>query len=133
MANKRTKTRIVSTLLSSGANQLSTPWSKLTEQGLQLLHARWRLVASSLTDLVPAAQWKQLGLKQIDVPSVTSLLNEVGPEKIRCEQLTTPERDQVIRDIDDLDLLRDLVIHPDRDGNLHAINDRTFSGKRLSH
>lgn len=111
-------------LLESGG--ATTAWSKLAEQALDRLGARWRLVGRALGAHVPAAQWSLLSLEAIDASSAEDLVREAGAASIACDELSPDERDQVIRDLGDLDLLRQLRIHLDRAGALRAIEARTY-------
>jgi hypothetical protein len=113
-------------LFTQGEGWASDVWTKLAEQAFRLERAQWRLVPGELSALVPGAQRQSLRLETIEPRAVAELLREAGPQRIDCTQLTPAERDQVVRDIDDLDLLRQLVIHADRAGRLHAIDRHTF-------
>ena len=89
-------------------------------QGWARQGAAWHIVPEQLANSLPPQMWPQLGLDEVSPHTVAAMIRQVGPSQIDCRVLTAEERDALLGEIraDDIDVLRELSIHEDLQGNL---------------
>lgn len=97
-------------------------WGKLTMQALHLSDGLWRIISKSLVDRIPGHHWNTLKIEAINPVGVQLLLIDVGPENIDGTLFSSTEREIILRNIDQLDILRKMPIYEDLDGNLTSID-----------
>lgn len=105
---------------------IDSVWSKLATAALGLDGENWQVVPSCLANFIAHQHYGSLKLGDINRDSVVQFIRDKGPENISCDLLTDTERDQVVREIDDYALLRNLCIHIDVRGVLQQIGPDTF-------
>ena len=97
-------------------------WVKLIRQALRHTDGQWRIISKSLADRIPNHHWNTIKIEAINPDSVQLLLQDVGSENIDGTLFSSTEREILLRDIDQLDILRKMPIHEDLDGNLTSID-----------
>lgn len=104
----------------------SDVWSKLARQALG--DASWRFVDGVLVQHIPAARHVEFGLERIDAATVTELICQRGPDALDCGDswLTDADRERILREVYDRDLLRALPMHRDVTGAFGPIDEHTY-------
>lgn len=104
----------------------SDVWSKLARQALG--DASWRFVDGVLVQHIPAARHVEFGLERIDAATVTALIRQRGPNALDCGDswLTDADRERILREVYDRDLLRALPMHRDVTGAFGPIDEHTY-------
>jgi len=101
-------------------------WARLARLALQSRADAWRVVSSHLTAKLGRYYWTHLKVKQIAVETVVGLLEECDVTTLDVHLFGRDERHEMLRCIDNLDVLKRLRIHEDVVGNVIAIDDKTF-------
>jgi hypothetical protein len=101
-------------------------WSKLAHQSLG--DANWRFVDGGLVQQIPAALHVEIRLERIHAATVTALIRQRGPGAVDCgdDSLTDSDRERILREVYDRDLLRALPMHRDVSGAFGPIDEHTY-------
>ena len=103
----------------SGRHEL---WSRIARQVLQQREEEWRVIDNVLGDRISPQYWQPLEIHTFDADGAAQLIWEVGPEHVDCTIFNTYERQKILREMNDIEVLRRLNIYDDVDGNLVQIN-----------
>ena len=74
---------------------------------------RWRVIDNVLRDRISPQYWQPLGIHTFDTDSIIQLIREAGPEHVDCCMFSTDEREQILQECDDFNVLRRLNIYYD--------------------
>ena len=103
------------------------PRSNIICKILRLKNEEWRVIDKVLGGRISPHFWQLLGIYEFNVDSITQLILEVGPEHLDCSIFCPYEREQILQESDDFNVLRRLNIYDDVNGNLVRINlERTY-------
>ena len=106
-------------LETSGRQQL---WPKIARQVLQRRDEKWRVIDNVLRDRISRQYWQPLGIHEFDADGIAQLIWEVGPEHVDCTIFSINERQRILREMENIEVLRGLSIYDDIDGNLVRID-----------
>ncbi|NUQ55183.1 MAG: hypothetical protein HUU14_04785 [Dehalococcoidia bacterium] len=101
-------------------------WSKLARQALG--DACWRFVDGGLVEHIPAARHAEFGLERIGASTVTALIRDHGPGALDCGDgaLSDADREKLLREVHDRDLLRALPMYRDGKHEFGPIDEHTY-------
>ena len=103
------------------------PRSNIICKILRLKNEEWRVIDKVLGGRISPHFWQLLGIYEFNVDSITQLILDVGPEHLDCSIFRPYEREQILQESDDFNVLRRLNIYDDVNGNLVRINlERTY-------
>ena len=97
-------------------------WPEIARQVLQQRDEKWRVIDNVLRDRISPQHWQPLGIHEFDTDGIAQLIWEVGPEHVDCTIFNINERQQILREMNDIEVLRRLNIYDDIDGNQVQIN-----------
>lgn len=97
-------------------------WEKMTREVLRLKGELWRVIPSELVEIIAGQYWNHINLCEIDPAGVVDLFSEIDVRKLEVDALSPTERELLLKDIDDLDVLKALRIHETTDGSLISID-----------
>ena len=106
-------------LETSGRQQL---WPKIARQVLQKRDEKWRVIDNVLRDRISRQYWQPLGIHEFDADGIAQLIWEVGPEHVDCTIFSINERQRILKEMENIEVLRGLSIYDDIDGNLVRID-----------
>jgi hypothetical protein len=101
--------------------QSGTIWAKLLGEVLARNHTEWHVVPAQLAAAIPEQRWPLLGIRRFEPSVVIEELNKTDLEALDCSRLTVEERQTLLLEIQDLDLLRRMKIHEDLNGTLVSL------------
>ena len=102
-------------------------WGEIARQILGQKNEEWRVIPDVLGLRIPPQYWEPLEIRGFDDAGIAQLIREVGPEHVDCTLFSTDDRQQILHDIDDLEVLKGLNIYDDVDGEPVRINpDHTY-------
>ena len=84
------------------------------------------MIDTVLGDRIPRQCWQPLGIHAFDADGIAQLILEVGPEHVDCTIFSIDERQQILREMNNIEVLRRLNIYDNVDdyvdGNPVRIN-----------
>src|SRR5262249_6635023 len=104
-------------------------WARLGALALEGANEIWRKLSDSLVDGLSRASLQILNVQILDAEWVSSLVRELGPDVIEGARVPSRDYDYLIRTATatQLQLLKDIAMHPLRDGRLGRIDSKTYS------
>ena len=116
------------------AHQQSPAWEKLWRKVAGTQHdADWQVIDTELVDVLPRRSWSDLKIEEIKPEPVLKALSDLPDlSEISGEGFTPDERTEILSAIPDKGLWRKLPWHETTQGNLVAIDHRTYRDKGLS-
>lgn len=96
-------------------------WAKLLRKVLALEHREWSVIPGALSSAIAPDRWQLLGILPVQRDAVVQHLRETNISELDCSDLSPEERETLLIEVDDLNVLRRLRIHEDQDGNLVSI------------
>ena len=103
----------------SGRQEL---WSTIFHKVLRTRDEEWRVIDHVLGNRIPPQFWQPIEIHEVNADGITQLIREVGPEHVNCSIFSPDEREQILQESDDFNVLRRLNIFDDVCGNLVRIN-----------
>ena len=103
----------------SGRQEL---WSTIFHKVLRTRDEEWRVIDHVLGNRIPPQFWQPIEIHEVNADGITQLIREVGPEHVDCSIFSPDEREQILQESDDFNVLRRLNIFDDVCGNLVRIN-----------
>ncbi len=102
-------------------------WPKIASQVLQQRAEKWRVIGNVLRDRISQQYRQPLGIHEFDADGIAQLILEVGPENVDCTIFSINERQQILREMKNIEVLRGLNVYSDIDGNIVRVNpDYTY-------
>jgi hypothetical protein len=101
---------------------------KLARKALVAVGQSWRLIPKAITDQLAlnADQVKALNLTNTSASDVESLIKEVAPENVDCADLSRDDCDILLRQFNDVSVLRGLNIHDSLNSRRVPIAKHTY-------
>lgn len=99
------------------ANTGQERWSRIARRVLQQMDEEWRVIDNMLGNRISPQFWQSLEIHTFDTDSIMQLIQEAGPEQLNCSNFSPDQREQILQESDNYDVLRRLNIYDDINGN----------------
>ena len=103
-------------------SEQSNLWVKIARTVIET----WRILDSTIADIIPRGQWASLGIEEL---ILRNILDRIQPSLINPRLLSAQEREELLRQISSFnrqDLWRSLKLHETTTGSFTQINEHTY-------
>ena len=97
-------------------------WPRIAHQVLRTRDEEWRVIDNVLGNRIAPQFWQPLGIHEFGADGIAKLILEVGPERVDCTIFSIDERQQILREMNNIEVLRRLNIYDNVNGNPVRIN-----------
>lgn len=101
-------------------------YSKIVDIALSRDGRSWQKVPAELTAVLTGEVRDRLSVDTVGKTGAIALIEEVGPRHFGGDSFTAAERVQLLIDLDDVKLLRQMPIHENREGVFRAISEQSY-------